>query len=145
MSAVASATYASASSLASPLAMGEDVRPLAFDCRGETDLSTFRREVLGVAAGLPPGHYAINLCEDRYRFLVGFCAAIIRGQTTLLPSCRAPGVVDQVLAAHPGSYCLGDAPLAPQPPHYHCLPASLPRAEGLLPEVRDDALVAIGF
>ena len=145
MSAVASATYASASSLASPLAMGEDVRPLAFDCRGETDLSTFRREVLGVAASLPPGRYAINLCEDRYRFLVGFCAAIIRGQTTLLPSCRAPGVVDQVLAAHPGSYCLGDAPLAPQPPHYHCLPAALPRAEGVLPDVPDDALVAIGF
>ena len=50
----------------------------------------------------------INLCEDRYRFLVAFCAAAVRGQTTLLPPSRAPAVVDQVRAQYPDSYCLGD-------------------------------------
>lgn len=31
------------------------------------------------------GCYAINLCGNRYLFLVGLCAAILRGHTTLLP------------------------------------------------------------
>jgi acyl-coenzyme A synthetase/AMP-(fatty) acid ligase len=98
-----------------------------------------------VAATLPAATHAINLCEDRYRFLVAFCAAAVRGQVTLLPHSRAAAVVDEALAAHPGSYCLGDRPLLPQPPHYHCLPATLPQADGDALTIEAEALVAIGF
>ena len=47
-------------------------------------LALFFAHVRGVAAGLPAGAHAINLCEDRYRFLVAFAAALVRGQTVLL-------------------------------------------------------------
>ncbi|GAB2629306.1 AMP-binding protein [Novilysobacter erysipheiresistens] len=136
---------AAVDSIRRALTTGLDERAIAFDAHGDIDLARFRREVRAVAATLPAAGHAINLCEDRYRFLVGFCAAALRGQTTLLPSSRAAAVVDEVLAAHPGSYCLGDRPLLPQPPHYHCLPATLPQAEGEPLTVEADALVAIGF
>ena len=133
------------SRLRSALTTGAAGRAIAFDARGDISLAQFQREVRGVAANLPDASHVINLCEDRYRFLVGFCAAAVRGQTTLLPSSRATAVVDQVLAAHPGSYCLGDRPLDPQPPHYHCMPAVLPQADGAAPTIDAHALVAIGF
>ena len=50
----------------------------------------------------------LNLCSDRYRFLVGFAAALIRGQTTLLPPSRAPKVMEEVGCSYPGSYYLTD-------------------------------------
>ncbi len=127
------------------LTTGTGARAIAFDAQGDIDLARFRREVRAVAATLPAATHAINLCEDRYRFLVAFCAAAVRGQTTLLPSSRAAAVVDEVLAAHPGSYCLGDRPLLPQPPHYRCLPAILPQVDGDPLTIEADALVAIGF
>jgi hypothetical protein len=60
------------------------------------------------------GHGAVNLCEDRYAFLVAFCAIVLRGQTNLLPSSRAPQAVDEVMAAHPGCYALGEQALVPR-------------------------------
>ena len=99
----------------------------------------------GLAAALPPGRHAINLCEDRYRFLVAFCAVALRGQTTLLPPSRAPAVIDDELQRHADSYCLGDQALAPLPPRYWRMPDVLPQADGPVPRIHDDALVAIGF
>ncbi|MDQ3159420.1 MAG: AMP-ligase, partial [Pseudomonadota bacterium] len=34
----------------------------------------FERHVRALAATLPSGSHAVNLCEDRYRFLVALCA-----------------------------------------------------------------------
>ena len=62
-----------------------------------------------VAGGLPAGPGVINLCERRALFIIGFRAALIRGQTTYLPASRAPGVVSDVLGAYPGSTCIDDA------------------------------------
>src|SRR5690606_6955757 len=146
MSAVIHTTAAqSAIETRAALTAGAGDRAIAFDARGDIALERFHREVRGVAAALPEAPYAINLCEDRYRFLVAFCAAAVRGQVTLLPSSRAAAVVDEVLAGHPGSYCLGDHPLTPQPPHYHCLPPQLPQATDDALTIDADALVAIGF
>ncbi|CAG4977835.1 AMP-binding protein [Novilysobacter luteus] len=146
MSAVIHTTAAqSAIETRAALTAGAGDRAIAFDARGDIALERFHREVRGVAAALPEAPYAINLCEDRYRFLVAFCAAALRGQVTLLPSSRAAAVVDEVMAGHPGSYCLGDHPLAPVPPHYTCLPPVLPQLDGGPLEVAADALVAIGF
>ncbi len=68
----------------------------------------FLADVHAVAASLPTACYAVNLCEDRYAFMVGFCAVASRGQTNLLPPSRAPHAIEEVLAGHPGSYALGD-------------------------------------
>ncbi len=129
----------------SALIRGGASRPLAFDAGGVIDQKRFEAEVRGLAATLPTARYAVNLCEDRYRFLVAFCAAAWRGQITLLPSSRAPAVVDQVLAQHADSYCLGDQALQPEPPGYRRLPAVLAQQAGAPLTIDADALVAIGF
>lgn len=51
----------------------------------------------------------INLCEDRYRFLVSYAAALSVGHTVLLPSSRAEQVVADVQNANAGSYRVDDA------------------------------------
>jgi acyl-coenzyme A synthetase/AMP-(fatty) acid ligase len=131
--------------LASPIACGGGNRAIAFDAGGEIALAMFLAQVRGVAAALPAGRHAINLCEDRYRFLVAFCAIAVRGQVNLLPPSRAPAVVDEVLAHHADSYCVGDGPLDPSPPRYWRLPERLPELDGEVPTLDEHALVAIGF
>jgi len=64
-----------------------------------------------LAVKLPPAPAVVNLCERREHFLTVFLALLIRGQTCLLPPSRAPEVVSEVLAEHPGSYSLDDAGL----------------------------------
>ncbi|MFK2899188.1 acyl-CoA synthetase [Dyella jejuensis] len=78
-----------------------------------------------VASQLPDALAAVNLCEDRYAFLVAFCAIALRGQANLLPPSRATHAVEEVMAAHPGCYVVGDRSLHPAPQRYHVLP-SLP-------------------
>lgn len=51
----------------------------------------------------------INLCEERYRFLVAYAAALSVGHTVLLPSSRAEQIVADVQNANPGSYRIDDA------------------------------------
>lgn len=128
-----------------PLAVGKLERNLILDEDGPVALDTFLSQVRAVAATLPAGRHAVNLCEDRYRFLVAFCAVALRGQTTLLPPSRAPVVVADVLAHYEDSYCLGDVPLPAEPPRYWQLPATLPEQGGDMPRIVDEAIVAIGF
>jgi acyl-coenzyme A synthetase/AMP-(fatty) acid ligase len=127
------------------LVTGAGGRLFAFAHGDAITQQRFEREVRALAAVLPSARYAINLCEDRYRFLVAFCAAALRGQTTLLPPSRAPAVVGDALDQHADSYCLGDAALEPSPPRYWRLPATLPQLDGPAPTIAADALVAIGF
>ena len=68
----------------------------------------FLGDVAHAASLLPTSGSAINLCEDRYCFVVGFCATASHGQATLLPSSRAPQAIAEVRSAYPGTYLLGD-------------------------------------
>ena len=70
---------------------------------------TFLAHVADCAEQLPDQQHVLNLCTDRYRFLIGFAAALIRGQITLLPPSRAPKVMEQVGCSYPGSYYLTDS------------------------------------
>src|SRR4249919_7523 len=130
---------------ATPIAMGADARSIVFSAAGDVALSRFLDQVRGVAELLPAGRYAINLCEDRYRFLVAFCAVALRGQVNLLPPSRAPAAVDEAMAAHPDGYCIGDDDLSPAPARYLRLPDVLPERTGGVPVLDDEALVAIGY
>jgi len=105
----------------------------------------FLRDVAALAARLPQAAAAINLCEDRYAFLVAFAALAARGQTNLLPPSRAPHAVDEALAAHPGSYTLGDLALDPAPPHYFRVGLHEARAVTGPVVVAGDAVVATGY
>lgn len=107
-----------------PLLAATDLRRHVAWRHGEAiDAGHFLAHVRQVAACLPDAASAVNLCDDRYAFLVAFCALVLRRQTNLLPASRAPRAVEDVMAAHPGCYALGDALLDPAPPRYLRMPA----------------------
>ena len=56
---------------------------------------------------LPDLPYAINLGTDRYEFLLGFCAAVIAGQCTLLPPNRQRQTLARIANDYKGAYVLG--------------------------------------
>jgi acyl-coenzyme A synthetase/AMP-(fatty) acid ligase len=127
------------------LVTGARSRVVAWDRGVAVDRATFERHVRATAAALPPAAYAVNLCDDRYRFIVALAAAAVRGQVTLLPSSRAPAVIDAVLADHPDAICIGDADLASRPPRYWRLPETLDELGGAPLEIDGDAALLIGF
>lgn len=104
------------------LAVADALRIVAWHNGVAVDAAHFLADVRHVAASLPQATAAVNLCEDRYAFLVAFCAIVVRGQTNLLPSSRAPQAVEDVMAAHPGCYALGEQALDPGPQDYVLLP-----------------------
>ncbi len=66
------------------------------------------RDVAFVAARLPEARHVLNLCTDRYRFAVALLAAIVRGQTTLLPPTTTANVVRSLKTFAPDAYCIAD-------------------------------------
>lgn len=68
----------------------------------------FLRDVAALAARLPPRQYAVNLCADRYRFMVAFGAALRRRQISLLPPNEAPAVLRALAEDYPDHYTIAD-------------------------------------
>ncbi len=134
------------------LVAGSGDRIIAID-RGEAVCAArFERHARALAATLPSGSHAVNLCEDRYRFLVASCAVALRGQVNLLPPSRAPGVVAETLAHHSEAYALGDGPLEPGREIERdirstgwCMPDVLEEREGPPLLVDANAVVVVGF
>lgn len=71
----------------------------------------FLRDLAALTARLPDRAHVLNHCEDRYHFLVGLAASLTRGQVSLFPSNRAPGVLAQLTRDYPDVYCLTDQQL----------------------------------
>lgn len=61
---------------------------------------------------LPAHAYAINLAENRYHFLLGWIAACLRDQTTLLPSAQARGVLEDLAREYPDRHVIDDGVVA---------------------------------
>ncbi len=59
---------------------------------------------------LPPKRYVINLCQDRYAFLIGLAASLCQDQITLLPPNRSPKTLQLLCHEYPDSYHLTDGP-----------------------------------
>lgn len=95
-----------------PLFGGRRDSPVAFRGGAAISWPQFIGHVAALAAQVPAGSCMINLCEDRYDFLVAFAAAQSRGHTVLLPSSRAEQIVAEVERAHAGSYRCDDAAVA---------------------------------
>lgn len=70
----------------------------------------FWPHVSHIAGDLPEQEFAINLCEDRYLFLVSFVACLLRGQTSLLPPSRAKKEIGRLCEEYSGCYQLIDNP-----------------------------------
>ena len=68
----------------------------------------FLTDVAQLAALLPARPHVFNLCADRYRFTVGFCAALVRGQINLLPPNHTADLIGRLTQRYAGIYCLTD-------------------------------------
>jgi len=124
---------------------GESV---AFWRGAEVGREMFLGHARQLAGNLPEAPFAINLCEDRYAFLTAFAAALIRGQTTLLPPARAPGVIDELAADHAGSYCLVDTPMQLKKIGQHIVSldeSGVSRDAEAIPEIPAELVAAIVF
>jgi len=133
-----------------PLLAVEDFsRPFAWRDGREISAAEFLADVFALAERLPDARYALNLCEQRYDFLVAFCAAIAAGQTNLLPVARAPQAIDDVLRAYPNAYALGDnSPVLPAHLRYVHVPDAIGGADTAFfsnLSIPADHLVAVGF
>ena len=70
----------------------------------------FLRDVSRLARLLPDCPTILNACADRYQFAVGFAAALVRGQTSLLPPNLTPDTMARLADRYPRAYCLGKEP-----------------------------------
>lgn len=95
----------------------DPARIVAWHERRPVAAAEFLAHARTLAAAWPPGARVVNVCEQRYAFLVGFAAALLRGGHTLLPPSRAPAVVAEVVVANPGAIVCTDedVPHAPDP------------------------------
>ncbi|ODU40819.1 MAG: AMP-ligase [Lysobacteraceae bacterium SCN 69-123] len=135
-----------------PLACGPLDRRFAVGGAGPVSLECFLRQAHTLAEALPAGSHCLNLCEDRYRFILTLTAALLRGQPTLLPPSRAPSVILEMLDRYPEAHCVGDdglngCPLERLPPRYTAMPAVLAEWQGPieLPQLPAESLAVIGF
>ncbi|MCP3662655.1 MAG: AMP-binding protein [Gammaproteobacteria bacterium] len=75
----------------------------------ELDRSGFLSRVHAWAERLPDASCMVLLCESRQHFIIAFSAALIRGQTVLLPTSSSKGAIEDVLESYPESYLLVDS------------------------------------
>ena len=78
-------------------------------------VARFLQDVAQLADVLPDRPYILNLCGDRYHFTVGFAAALLRRQISLLPPNHTPDLIARLRRRYPGLYCLTDATRAFEP------------------------------
>ncbi len=82
--------------------------PLAWHDGEWVTAKAFRADVAHLAARLPARAHVLNLCDNRYHFLVAFAAALTCGQLTLLPPNRTPTMLAQLRRAYPDFYCIAE-------------------------------------
>lgn len=107
-------------------------------------LETFLGDIAALAVLLPVGGHVVNLCRDRYRFLVGFAAAMCRGQVSLLPPSESASLIEDLVADFPGLYVLhdGEAPAIATP--MMVFPELVP-GRGEMPSFPADQVAAVLF
>jgi hypothetical protein len=72
-----------------PLAHSGPERIVAWRADGAVPASRFLSDVARLAGQMPAGSAVLNVCQDRYRFLVGFAASVVAGKVKIgRASCR---------------------------------------------------------
>ena len=122
-------------------------RVLAWENGYSITYGRFLSDVEALADLLPEKPTVINLTDDRYRFLVGFAAALVRGQTTLLPPSRAPGALAQVAREYSNSYCLVNGTEQVEPLPSYQIPKSTggQNDTGKVPQIPIDHPAIVAF
>lgn len=71
-------------------------------------IQTLLSHVKAIRNQLPSKRYVVNMCQDRYAFLVGFAAALCHNQTTLLPPNQSPDILQHLTSNYSDCYYLTD-------------------------------------
>jgi len=112
---------------------------------GPVSVREFLADAVALAALLPPGRHLLNVCQDRYRFTVGFAAGLIGGRTSLQPSSQSAETLRQIRLACPDVVCLCDSDFDHQDLPRVDFPAALaarPDAVPGIPRVAADHVAA---
>ena len=113
---------------------------------GEIRVEQFLACAVALSRQLPDRRYVINLATDRYTFLLGFCAAIIAGQCTLMPPNRQRQTLLALADEYAACYTFGEEGLS-NVEHFDGtidMPTS-DAADLTIPEIAADHLCAIVF
>lgn len=95
-------------SLSAPV---RDVDPVvAFTSDGPRRMSCLLSDAKALADWLPDARHVLNVCEDRYRFAVGFVACLLSGRVSLQPASQSAATLESLQRRHPDVLCLHDAP-----------------------------------
>lgn len=103
-------------------------RVLAYRAGRPISAANFLSDVEHLARQLPDKKHILNLCVDRYRFAVSFAAALLRGQTSLLPPNYTPSFIEQLGKNYADMYCIADGAVdvqAVEVMHYPQLPEAI--------------------
>ena len=92
-----------------PLLAPRDRGMWIFDHQGGLTQSEFLYRVYSLADELPARRYVIMLTKGHREFLIAFCAAVMRGQTALLPVNDTDVAVAELAGRYPDSYVMLDA------------------------------------
>jgi acyl-CoA synthetase (AMP-forming)/AMP-acid ligase II/3-hydroxymyristoyl/3-hydroxydecanoyl-(acyl carrier protein) dehydratase len=103
--------------------------PVLLGPGGAITAASFFSQARGLAQALPGLPSVINLCESRRGFMLGFAAALMRGQTSLLPPGRGRGDWEPLQRRFPDAYVLSEEPLDAQR-CFDLSPFLAPRAAG---------------
>jgi acyl-coenzyme A synthetase/AMP-(fatty) acid ligase len=92
------------------LIRGDDLEaPLAWRRGRPLSRRQYLADVQALAARLPETGPMLNLTGDRYRFAVGLGAAMLRGQSNLMPPNHTGDTIDRLRQLFPSLYGLVDA------------------------------------
>lgn len=90
------------------LAARELAAPLAWHRGRPVSAAAFLGQATLLAERLPAQGRPVNLCQDRYHFALGLVAALLRGQTSLMPPNALPETLRALPAAGSAPYALVD-------------------------------------
>ncbi len=118
---------------------------VAFDTERSISQQQFLQQVIALSKVLPDKPYGINLCRDRYYFLLVFSAQIVRGTVNILPANDKTATVENVSDDFNDVYCIGDS--ESDVPHLSVIDllATLSPSPCELPSIRLDQVVAIAY
>lgn len=126
-------------------------RPSADGSAACIDVQTFLADVARLQALLPENRHVLNVCNDRYRFMVGLAAAMCADKISLLPSTHTPESVRQMRGFAADVFCLADSdvaidlPLLRYPEDEYRAPDLQPFLEIPVPALPADRIVAYVF
>ena len=76
---------------------------IAWRSDGPVSVREFLADAQLLAARLPAGDWLLNVCQDRYRFAVGFAAGLLTGKGSLQPASQSAETLSRIQHDFPGT------------------------------------------